>query len=82
MRPQFVQRSVTWDRGGGGWSPGVRWMLPEHDGQLSGDPFRSLAIRCNACAGLYVAGRGFLIAFLLGAAGARNEHETNRAHEK
>src|SRR6187401_2379895 len=33
-------------------------MLPEQDGQLSGEPVRSLAIKCSACAGLYVAGRG------------------------
>jgi hypothetical protein len=33
-------------------------MFPEHDGQLSGEPVRSLAIKCSACAGLYVAGRG------------------------
>ena len=38
---------------------GSRSMGPEHDGQLRGDPFRSLAIRCSACAGLYAFGRGF-----------------------
>ena len=37
---------------------GDRSMFPEHDGQLSGEPVRSLAIKCSACAGLYVAGRG------------------------
>lgn len=36
-------------------------MGPEHDGQLSGDPVRSLAIRWSAWAGLYVFGRGFRI---------------------
>ena len=34
-------------------------MEPLHDGQLSDSPVRSLAMRCRACAGLYVAGRGF-----------------------
>ncbi len=33
-------------------------MGPEQDGQLSGDPVRSLAIRLSAWAGLYVFGRG------------------------
>src|SRR3712207_9193778 len=33
-------------------------MSPEHDGQLRGEPLRSLAIRCSAWAGLYVFGRG------------------------
>ena len=42
-------------------SLGVRSMDPEHDGQLSGVPVRSFAIRFNACAGLYVAGRGLRI---------------------
>jgi hypothetical protein len=42
-------------------SLGVRSMEPEHDGQLSGVPVRSLAIRFSACAGLYVAGRGLRI---------------------
>ena len=46
-------------------SLGVRSMAPEHDGQLSGVPVRSLAIRFNACAGLYVAGRGLRITLLL-----------------
>ena len=36
-------------------------MAPAHDGQLSGAPFRSFAIRCSACAGLYELGRGFRI---------------------
>ena len=33
-------------------------MGPEQDGQLSGDPVRSLAMRLRAGAGLYVFGRG------------------------
>jgi hypothetical protein len=33
-------------------------MDPEHDGQLSGDPLRSLLIRKRAWAGLYAFGRG------------------------
>ena len=37
---------------------GSRSIGPEHDGQLRGEPVRSLAIKCNACAGLYVFGRG------------------------
>ena len=37
---------------------GSRSIGPEQDGQLSGEPLRSLAIRCSACAGLYVFGRG------------------------
>ena len=37
---------------------GDRSMFPEQEGQLSGEPVRSLAIKCSACAGLYVAGRG------------------------
>jgi len=40
---------------------GERSICPEQDGQLSGDPVRSLAIRCRACAGLYVTGLGFRI---------------------
>jgi hypothetical protein len=36
-------------------------MLPEHDGQLSGDPVRSLEISVSAWAGLYVSGRGLRI---------------------
>ena len=39
-------------------------MFPEQDGQLSGEPVRSLAIKCSACAGLYVAGRGLRIELL------------------
>ena len=57
-RPQFLQRSVTCEYGAGGTAAGLRSMGPEHEGQLSGDPVRSLAIKCSACAGLYVAGRG------------------------
>lgn len=57
-RPHVRQRSVTWQRGGGGKSFGVRSICPEQDGQLSGDPVRSLAIRWSACAGLNVAGLG------------------------
>ena len=44
-RPHVRQRSVTWQRGGGGKSFGVRSIWPEQEGQLSGDPVRSLAIR-------------------------------------
>jgi hypothetical protein len=44
-RPHMRQRRVTWQRGGGGKSFGVRSIWPEQDGQLSGDPVRSLAIR-------------------------------------
>jgi hypothetical protein len=40
-------------------------MGPEQDGQLSGVPVLSLAIRFSACAGLYVAGRGLRIGTLL-----------------
>lgn len=40
---------------------GSRTMSPEHDGQLSGMPFRSCEISWSACAGLYVAGRGLRI---------------------
>jgi hypothetical protein len=43
--PHSRQRSVTWQRGGGGKSFGVRSIGPEQDGQLSGDPERSLAIK-------------------------------------
>lgn len=60
-RPHARQRSVTWQRGGGGKSVGVRSISPEQDGQLSGDPVRSLAIRWSACAGLNVAGLGLRI---------------------
>jgi hypothetical protein len=60
-RPHVRHLSVTWDRGGGGNCPGLRSIGPEHDGQLSGEPVRSFAIRFNACAGLYVAGRGLRI---------------------
>jgi hypothetical protein len=44
---------------------GLRSILPEHDGQLRGDPLRSLTMRCSAWAGLYVAGRGLRIDALL-----------------
>ena len=47
-RPQLVQRSVTCERGGGGISPGSRSMGPEQDGQLNGEPVRSLAMRFSA----------------------------------
>ena len=57
-RPQLVHLSVTWERGGGGESPGSRSMGPEQDGQLRGEPVRSLAMRLSAWAGLYVFGRG------------------------
>jgi len=40
---------------------GSRSIGPEHDGQLSGRPLRSLEMRCRAWAGLYVFGRGFLM---------------------
>ena len=39
-------------------SVGVRSMGPEQDGQLSGVPVLSFAIRFSACAGLYVDGLG------------------------
>ena len=60
-RPHSRHCRVTCERGGGGKSSGVRAICPEHDGQLSGEPFRSLAIRWSACTGLYVAGRGLRI---------------------
>jgi hypothetical protein len=60
-RPHARHCSVTCERGGGGKSSGVRSICPEHDGQLSGEPFRSLAIKWSACTGLYVAGRGLRI---------------------
>jgi len=60
-RPHARHRSVTWQRGGGGKSSGVRSIWPEQDGQLSGAPVRSLAIRWRACAGLNVAGLGLRI---------------------
>jgi hypothetical protein len=47
-RPQFVQRSVTWQRGGGGLSFGSRSIEPEQDGQDSGVPLRSFAMRFSA----------------------------------
>ena len=57
-RPQLWQVSVTCERGGGGIRVGDRSIEPEQEGQLRGVPFRSLAMRCRACAGLYVFGRG------------------------
>lgn len=39
-------------------SVGVRSILPEQVGQLNGEPARSVEMRCKACTGLYVAGRG------------------------
>ena len=60
-RPQFVQRNVTWLRGGGMTSPGSFSISPEHEGHESGVPLRSLAMRLSAWAGLYEAGRGLRI---------------------
>ena len=60
-RPHPMHFNVTCERGGGGAEPGSRSMEPEQDGQLSGSPLRSLAIRWRACAGLYEFGRGFRI---------------------
>ena len=40
---------------------GSRTIEPAQEGQLSGVPARSFAIRCSACAGLYEFGRGFRI---------------------
>src|SRR4026207_858277 len=50
--------SVTCECGVGGMMEGDRSIFPEQEGQLRGEPVRSLAIKCSACAGLYVAGRG------------------------
>lgn len=62
MRPHEAQVSVTCDRGGGGTCIGSRSNEPDpHDGQLRGDPLRSVAMRWRAWAGLYVAGRGLRI---------------------
>lgn len=47
-RPQLVHFSVTWERGGGGITKGSRSIEPEHDGQESGVPLRSLAIKFRA----------------------------------
>lgn len=58
-RPHFEHRSVTCERGGGGICCGSRMICPEHDGHDNGDPVRSCEMSCRACAGLYVAGRGF-----------------------
>ncbi len=44
-RPQRVHRSVTCDLGGGGTRVGSRSIGPEQDGQLNGEPLRSLAMR-------------------------------------
>lgn len=52
IRPQFLQRRVTWDMGGGGDCPGSLSMDPEHDGQLNGVPWRSLLMSEIAWAGL------------------------------
>jgi len=41
MRPQFAQRSVTCERGGGGVESGSRTISPEQDGQLRAIPLRS-----------------------------------------
>ena len=50
---------MTCDLGGGGTKTGSRAICPDpHEGQLKGEPVRSVAIRFNAWAGLYVAGRG------------------------
>ena len=58
-RPHISHRSVTWLRGGGGIRAGSRSNCADaQDGQTSGIPVRSLAIRFSACAGLYDAGRG------------------------
>jgi hypothetical protein len=59
--PQLAQRKVTCERGGGGINRGSLSIFPAHVGQLSGSPFLSLEMSCSACAGLYVAGRGFRI---------------------
>ena len=53
--------NVTCELGGGGAETGSRMIWPEQDGQLSGRPVRSAAIKCSACAGLYVFGRGLRI---------------------
>ena len=48
VRPQFLQRSVTCDAGGGGAWSGSRSIVPEQDGQLGGVPWRSLLMRFSA----------------------------------
>jgi len=73
-RPHARQRRVTWQRGGGGKSVGVRSIWPEQEGQLSGDPVRSLAIRWSACAGLNVAGLGLRICYYLATATDPGNH--------
>ena len=45
VRLQLRHRSVTCDMGAGGYCPGSRSMGPEHEGQLSGPPDRSLLMR-------------------------------------
>ena len=57
-RPHEMHLSVTCECGVGGMIDGDRSIFPEQEGQLRGEPVRSLAIKCSACAGLYVAGRG------------------------
>lgn len=57
-RPHEMHFSVTCECGVGGMIDGERSIFPEQEGQLRGEPVRSLAIKCSACAGLYVAGRG------------------------
>ncbi len=59
--PHAVHLSVTCERGGGGKRLGSLSIFPAQEGQLRGEPVRSLAMRCSACAGLYVAGRGLRI---------------------
>jgi hypothetical protein len=51
-RPHWAHCNVTWQRGGGGIFDGSRVIAPEHDGQLNGEPVRSLAMSCSAWAGL------------------------------
>lgn len=60
-RPQLVHLSVTCECGCGGACAGSRVICPSQLGQLRGSPVRSAAIRCRACAGLYVFGRGLRI---------------------
>ena len=58
----FAHFSVTCARGGGGHWSGWRTIWPEQEGQLNAEFVLSFAIRCSACAGLNVAGRGFRMA--------------------
>ncbi len=60
-RPQLVHLSVTCEWGCGGACAGSRMICPSQLGQLRGSPVRSAAIKCSACAGLYVFGRGLRI---------------------